>query len=228
MKGEEYMANYVMSDLHGCYDSFLLMLETINLTNDDTLYILGDVIDRGDKSLEIIDYIVSKPNIVWLKGNHEEFLIDSVETKDSQLWFINGGYTTFQQITYKGGETYLNQLYEYIKKLPVIKIVGEYILVHAGIDIPDNTDGLDIEKLIALQDKDTMLWSRKHINNECNFLNYKVVCGHTPVQTIMKSKEDVRIIHRKGYIYIDCGCVYKQANGKLACLRLDDLKEYYV
>lgn len=81
------MANYVMSDLHGCYDSFLLMLETINLTNDDTLYILGDVIDRGDKSLEIIDYIVSKPNIVWLKGNHEEFLIDSVETKDSRLWF---------------------------------------------------------------------------------------------------------------------------------------------
>lgn len=46
---------YVMSDLHGMYDKFISMLKQINFNSNDHLYILGDVLDRGDKSLEIID-----------------------------------------------------------------------------------------------------------------------------------------------------------------------------
>lgn len=51
------MAKYVMSDIHGNFKKFLLMLERIDFKEEDSLYILGDVIDRGTKGLSILDYI---------------------------------------------------------------------------------------------------------------------------------------------------------------------------
>ena len=68
---------YVMSDLHGEYDKFINMLNKIEFSSKDTLYILGDVLDRGEKSLEIIDYIrrPENNNIKLLMGNHEQFCI---------------------------------------------------------------------------------------------------------------------------------------------------------
>ena len=63
--------NYVMSDIHGDDAKFFEMLRTINLSQDDMLYILGDVVDHGKSSLLILDYIMQEDNIVLLKGNHE-------------------------------------------------------------------------------------------------------------------------------------------------------------
>lgn len=82
---------YVMSDLHGMYDKFISMLEQINFNSNDHLYILGDVLDRGDKSLEIIDYIRNHKNITLLKGNHELMFQESWrDTNNRYLWFYNG------------------------------------------------------------------------------------------------------------------------------------------
>jgi len=47
---------YVMSDLHGKYEKFLQMLDTIHFSDDDDLYILGDVVDRGPQSVELLRY----------------------------------------------------------------------------------------------------------------------------------------------------------------------------
>ena len=44
---------YVVSDLHGCYDKYKKLLERINLTENDSLYILGEIVDRGDGGMEI-------------------------------------------------------------------------------------------------------------------------------------------------------------------------------
>ena len=62
---------YVMSDLHGDYKKYLQMIEKIKLNNDDLLYILGDVIDRGDDGLKILFDMMKRPNIIPLLGNHE-------------------------------------------------------------------------------------------------------------------------------------------------------------
>ena len=48
------MSVYAMSDLHGCYERYIKMLDEINLCDDDTLYILGDVVDRGDGGIKIL------------------------------------------------------------------------------------------------------------------------------------------------------------------------------
>lgn len=62
---------YVMSDLHGCYDKYLRMLEQIHLGDNDTLYILGDVIDRGKDGVKILLDMMNKKNVHPIIGNHE-------------------------------------------------------------------------------------------------------------------------------------------------------------
>ena len=62
---------YAMSDLHGCYDKYKKMLEKINLSENDTLYILGDIVDRGKDGIKILLDMMRQKNIVPLIGNHD-------------------------------------------------------------------------------------------------------------------------------------------------------------
>ena len=62
---------YVMSDIHGEYDKFIEMLKKINFSDSDTLYILGDIFDRGPHPIKIILKIMTMPNVICIVGNHE-------------------------------------------------------------------------------------------------------------------------------------------------------------
>ena len=60
-----------MSDIHGCYDDMIKMLEQIVFTDEDTLILAGDYIDRGSQSFEMLKWIESNPkNVIFLIGNH--------------------------------------------------------------------------------------------------------------------------------------------------------------
>ena len=72
------MATYCISDIHGEYDRYIKMLETINFTDDDFLYILGDAIDRGPDSIAVITDIMSRKNVQMLLGNHEQMCLDTL------------------------------------------------------------------------------------------------------------------------------------------------------
>lgn len=218
---------YVMSDLHGCYDKFIKMLELINFNEQDELYILGDIFDRGSQPIKILEYIVAHDNIHLLKGNHEKMFEEFFETGDASLWNINGGYSTLFGLNKKGFE-YAQYVYSYIKRLPVIKVVDNFILVHAGLYLPKNCNDFALKELLELQEEDVNLWTRDHIHSDVQYRDYKIICGHTVVQSINNDYESPKIIHRKGQIFIDCGCCFEKANGKLACLRLDDMEEFYV
>lgn len=219
------MSKYAMSDIHGCYEEFIKMLDKINFSNDDELYILGDIFDRGSDPLEILDYIVGHKNITLLKGNHEKMFEEAFESGDYSLWYYNGGQVTHNKLI-KGGLDKEQQVYHYIRRLPIIKIVDSFILVHAGLCFSDNYDCLELEEFLR-QDEETCLWTRENIGNEQKYKDYTVVCGHTPVQTIQEGWS--RILKRYGTIYIDCGCCFKEKiNGQLACIRLDDMEEFYI
>ena len=65
------MATYVMADIHGEYDKFMDILKQINLKDDDTLYFLGDVVDRGPHSVKVLLKLMEMHNAVCIVGNHE-------------------------------------------------------------------------------------------------------------------------------------------------------------
>lgn len=219
------MSTYVMSDLHGCYDKFIAMLNQINFTEKDNLYILGDIFDRGPNPLGILDYIVNHKNITLIKGNHEKFFEEYYEFNDARLWYLNGGQSTHNQIMGKDF-LYEESIYKYIKNLPNICVVGDFILVHAGLYFPTNYEEMGLQEFLEMQEEDITLWLRDNIGQEKQFKNYTIICGHTPVQTITRNYNEAKILKREGTIYIDCGCVFK--GGKLTCLRLDDMREYYL
>ena len=79
---------YIMSDIHGRKDRFDDVLNQINLTKNDTLYILGDVIDRNPDGITLLKYIMSKPNIKMLLGNHEYLMLNALKTKMISLYGI--------------------------------------------------------------------------------------------------------------------------------------------
>lgn len=221
---------YVMSDLHGEFDKFIEMLKTINFSSADTLYILGDILDRGNSSIKIIDYI-RKPenkNIHLIVGNHELlFTMYYANNQYLTAWIKNGGFSTYRELEEKG-EEYTKELYEYLLKLPTYKIIDKFILVHAGLNIPENSENLSIEELMSLQDQDSLLWDRSFINSDKYFQDFTVICGHTPTINYMPENKKAKILHSQGKIMIDCGAHFKNLNGRLACLRLDDLEEFYV
>lgn len=220
------MSRYVMSDIHGCFDKFKKMLELINFNKDDELYILGDIFDRGPQSLEILDYVLGNKNIFLLKGNHEYMFQDYFESNSPYLWYYNGGAVTHNQIMM---HEYMReeQIYRYIKSLPFIKVVDKFILVHASVLYVNGFENMSIDEFIEAQEEESCIWDRINIGKEKKFKDYTVICGHTPVQTILKNNES-KIVHREGTVYIDCGAVFEDKNGKLACLNIGTMEEFYV
>lgn len=207
-----------MSDIHGKYKMFKQMIDKINFNAEDTLYIIGDMIDRGENSLSIISFAMRNDNVIALMGNHENFMIND----ETDLWVMNGGRITITQLENINGKDY-SDVMSFVNNLPMyIDItVGDtdFKLVHAGVEI--NEDGSIKDK----QDDDFMLWARNEYFMEPN-PDITVISGHTPTFYIAGNDKKESSIARDGNkVFIDCGAAY---GGRLACLRLDDMKDYYI
>ena len=63
--------NYVCSDIHGHYDKWCALLTALDLRPDDTLYVLGDMIDRGPDGVKVLQDMMLRPNVIPILGNHE-------------------------------------------------------------------------------------------------------------------------------------------------------------
>ena len=219
------MSTYVLSDLHGQYDKFMDMLKLIKFNDNDKMYILGDIFDRGPDPLKILDYVICRKNIDFIPGNHEYMFLEFYNTYDARLWSYNGGKTTMTQLM-KRGEDYLKALYDYLTKLPLVKVHDKFILTHAGLYLPKNQNQYTLQEILSLQNAEFNLWSRSNINNERQYKDYTVICGHTPTLYVDPDQYQMSIVRRKGTIYIDCGATF--SDGRLACLRLEDNKEFYI
>ena len=82
------MASYCTSDIHGYDDAFFALLQELNLKDDDTLYILGDVIDRGPNGIKLLQAIMDMPNVKMLLGNHEHMMLQYFDP--SMIRWIGG------------------------------------------------------------------------------------------------------------------------------------------
>lgn len=215
---------YVMSDIHGCYDNFIKMLINIKFSDADELYILGDIFDRGPEPLKILNYIMNSKNIYLIKGNHEELVMEYLnEDIDSYLYCRFGGAPTISAIDSLDDED-RKIIYKYLRNLPTTKVVlDKYILVHAELYFPENFNSLSLSELLNDQSSSSNLWGRNLLLSNIRYKDYIVVSGHTPTSNLNANNY---ILKKENNIYIDCGCCFD--NGRLGCLRLDDLKEFYV
>lgn len=231
---------YVISDIHGELDAFKEMLNKIKFKNSDMMYIIGDVIDRGPDSVETLKYIMDKENMVLLAGNHEhmavmclnrllkeitEKTIDEIESGETmgviEEWQLNGGAITLSQLLVLGKSNII-KIYNYLTHLKLYKELEignkKFLLVHAGLG---NFKKNKKMKEYSIWD---LCWERQNYNKKY-FDDKYIITGHTPTQNIKENENPGYIYINNNNIGIDCGATYGE---RLGCLRLDDMKEYYV
>lgn len=191
---------FIIGDLHGCFDLYKNWCDKYNVTYEDVVISVGDVIDRGKNSKECLDEFLIKQNRFMVLGNHEERMVNAVH--DSQLWMYNGGSETILSIGEDNYEYYTNLL----KKLPVYLRIqyGDLKLGVAHAEIPNfiYTENMLKDNINKL--KQNMIWGRSVIKSDIQsiktveFEDY-TIHGHTVVDS------PIRIKNR---IYIDTGAVF--------------------
>ena len=211
---------YVMSDLHGRYDLFKKMLDLIAFDTKDELYILGDVVDRGDQPIPLLTYIKDQENIFMIRGNHEEMMLDYYTKGLKDRWMLNGGDVTRQQIG-KYDLDWTRELLTWVARLNYtyeVQVEDQvFRLVHAGLTYHDG-------QVARKQDSMYMTWARDEFYEQMDVGSDIVIFGHTTTQHLNDDRSS-RIWKLGNKICIDCGAAY---GGKLACLCLETMEETYV
>lgn len=233
------MATYVISDIHGEYEKFEKLLQTIDFKDDDTLYILGDILDRGPHPIKTLMKIMEMPNAICIVGNHELMAMDclkflSQEITDQSLdsldvemldnlvtWQYNGSKSTieeFRELSPDMRQDVIEFLGEFLIYEEVTVGNRDFILVHAGLGNYSPEKGIEDYSLHEL------IWERadysiKYFEDKC------VVSGHTPTQSIDENPRPGYIFKANNHIAIDCGAHY--AGGHLAAICLDTMDEFY-
>ncbi len=230
---------YVMSDIHGCKEEYFKALEMINLTEYDTLYVLGDVVDRGPYGIEILQDMMMRANVIPLIGNHDYMALMllkkltvqiteenaanhlSVDDMNGYLnWISDGGDTTveaFRKLNSEAQEDVLEYLEEFSLYEEVEAGDKEFILVHAGLNplVPGkDLDDYELHEMIF----EAPDYSKVYFDDK--FL----VTGHKPT-LYLEGEAKGKILCKNNHIAIDCGCVF---GGKLAVMCLDDGRQWYV
>ena len=230
---------YATADIHGCWDKYQDLLRKINFGPDDTLYVLGDVIDRGPDGFKIMLDMAQRPNVVNLLGNHEAMALDALgslldavqesgeiilseeEFEPVDLWFYNGGELSLADFLWLNDDQ-KQIVWDYMRNMPLYKEleVGgrHFVLVHGGLE------GFSPSRPLSDYAPHEILWCRPE-ENTAYFPDKYVVFGHTPVQ-LLNENAPAKIYQKGKLIGIDCGCVFP--NGGLACLCLDTMEEIYV
>ncbi|BAQ64449.1 metallophosphoesterase family protein [Geminocystis sp. NIES-3709] len=211
---------FVIGDVHGHYDALSELFDKISPTQEDDIYFLGDLIDRGPQSAQVVQFVMDN-NYKCILGNHEIMLLDALggEQINQQIfhgWLQNGGNTT---IASYGNKTPPKEHIEWIKNLPLYFDLGDYWLVHAGVD-----PHLPIDQ----QSSEQFCWIRRsfHRSTQPYFEDKTIIIGHTITFTFNGVKSG-QLVGGQGWIDIDTG-VYHHGQGWLTALELNESMVYQV
>ena len=225
--------HYAMADLHGEYDRYRRMLEEIGFSEADTLYILGDVVDRGGVGgVDILLDVMERPNAVMLLGNHETMCLKAIDQPDNlravSHWRRNGGQVTWDGLLRLTAEK-REQVLAFLRALP------------DHLDLELNDRRFHLVHAFPADNTYDRVWLRLGPDAVSPFPDGRVVvAGHTPVCELWGHDETafeqylrglegghMRIFHGRNYIDLDCACGYSLPQRRLACLRLEDMAEFY-
>lgn len=225
---------WVISDIHGCYNTLRYLIENLIIpSKEDVLIFLGDYIDRGPSSKNVLDYVMGLEeqgfSIVALRGNHEEFMVKAYEAEKQlkSFWFYKETNKSFDMWTRYGGKEALQSFetgnildippfyIDWIKQRPLYHQTDKYFIVHAG---------LNFELDDPLVDTQAMTWIREYkvIPEKIGFR--RLIHGHVPV-----SLDFIDLtMNSDSYPFIDldngCYMVNRAGYGNLIALELNSLE----
>ena len=231
---------YVTSDLHGFpLAEFERLLQRAGFGKEDFLFVLGDVIDRGEAGVELLQWLTEQPNVQLILGNHEAMLLscqflfqqvseESLAGLDGEklnllnLWMRNGAAPTLAGLRklLKEQPDVLEGILDYLQDAPLYDEVEaggrRFVLVHAGLG------NFAKDKSLWAYEPEELLWERPTLQTKY-FDDATVIFGHTPT---LFFGEDFRgrAVRTPSWICIDSGAA---AGGSPMLLRLDDLREFY-
>src|SRR5579883_1256344 len=210
----------VIGDVHGHYKGLMTLLEAIAPTSDDQVYFLGDLIDRGPQSAQVVNFFKDN-HYECLLGNHEQMLLNiltngHIPTSTLQAWLYSGGQATiasYQQATIPPEHV------EWLKTLPTYLDLGDVWLAHAGVDptIP-----------LAEQTAEQFCWVRDkfHTIDKPYFSDKLIIVGHTITFTL-PGVAPGKLAQGHGWLDIDTGA-YHPRSGWLTGLDVTNWLVYQV
>lgn len=202
---------YVTSDIHGDMRRYNSIMSKINLKAEDKLYVLGDIIDGMPYGIDILLDLMGRKNVTVLLGNHEFMMLNAIQNSHDwsllNKWLKNEGVSTLKNFVNQSKASQ-QRIIEYIAQMPtsVDLTVGpkKYLLVHAS---------------------PLYIWTRLKPTDKMP-KGKKVIFGHTPTECY-QDKTSLHIWYGEDKIGIDCGSGNVHNACRLACLRLDDMIEFY-
>jgi serine/threonine protein phosphatase 1 len=205
-------SRFALSDIHGCAKTFRQLLDNLCLSKDDQLFIIGDAVNRGPDSAGVLDTIIQlkedKIPVFFLRGNHEQMVLDAIENKPKVASKLIKSFNSEALLKNENiNEAYkklLEESYHFIE-------TEDYFLVHAGFNF-------SAEK--PFEDTYSMLYQNKFKAKDKRRKDKQVLLGHNPKKLskiIRKIKKD------KTKLYIDNGCVNynDKEEGNLLCFNMD-------
>ncbi len=222
----------VIGDIHGCFQTLKNLFEKeIVITKEDDIYLLGDYIDRGPGSRQVIEYLIQLKwqgfRIFPLMGNHEDMLVQAILDENAlQAWHNNGAEETLKSFgvsesmlfDYEALSLIPERYIHFMANLPLFYDLDHFILVHAGLNFrrPD-----------VFGDREAMLWIRDLCYQGDKIGQKTLIHGHTPMPFI--SIQNTLRKKNEKLINLDAGCVYKDLPGYGKLLGMDlDSRELYV
>lgn len=146
---------YAIGDLHGCLNTFKAVLSRINFSCKDELYLVGDLVDRGDKNALLIDYLIQlrqqEYEIYSIRGNHEENLLQiNHEQPEIIRWYLN----KMKSSDLLGADGLIEKKYiDFFQSLPYWIELEDFIIVHAGLNV--SNDDIFSDKSAILEQRHT-------------------------------------------------------------------------
>ena len=223
---------YCISDVHGEYELFMKLLEKIKFSDEDELYISGDIIDKGKDSVRLARYIMGKPNIHTIIGNHEyDFLKLYHSLTEADNVDFNAVLERLRAY-FPDGVLLDYDIIDWLDSLPFYIEGEDFICVHAGLPI----DPLGNVVHPSEADERDLVYDRRFkepkvlpVTDKC------ILFGHTTTSNI-SGENKLLAYRRRGVeratklsdyckIHLDTGA---WSHGILGCLCMDTCKVYYV
>ncbi|NND72140.1 MAG: serine/threonine protein phosphatase [Rhodothermales bacterium] len=207
------MSIIAIGDIHGCASTLTALLDELELKDTDHLVFIGDYVDRGPDSRGVIDILRGLQDVVkctFLRGNHEQLMLNYLDKGEYDLWAMNGGIATLLSYSDAGLNEIPEDDVQFIRDTVSYFETDDFFFVHGGLKA-----NYTIQENLEMFDDETFLWERTHLMSKEYSWEKPVVCGHTPVD--IPTNKDL-------LINIDTGCVYHQYPGRgvLTAVRLPE------